>query len=150
LGRFDSAQAEYQVWLNEHKQIAVKPAGDDQWKNLSFDDGIAASTRFDDSSWQVMSLPGLFERSIGEFDGAVWFRKTVALPPEFKGKDLVLSLGPIDDMDFVYFNGELVGSTEVGGYWQVNRNYDIPGKLVNEGPNTIAVRVLDTQGGGGI
>jgi sialate O-acetylesterase len=143
-------QAEYQAWLNEHKKVDVKPAGDDQWKNLSFDDGSVPSPDFDDSTWPVMSLPGTFEKTIGEFDGAVWFRKNVELPADFTGKDLELSLGPIDDMDCTYFNGEPVGTTDVGGYWQVNRIYNVPGKLVRNGINIIAVRVLDTQGGGGI
>jgi sialate O-acetylesterase len=143
-------QAEYKAWLNEHKKVGVKPAGDDQWKNLSFDDGRVPSADFDDSTWPVMSLPGTFEKTIGEFDGAVWFRKKVELPADFPGKNLELSLGPIDDMDCTYFNGELVGTTDLGGYWQVNRIYNVPGKLVRKGINTIAVRVLDTQGGGGI
>jgi sialate O-acetylesterase len=66
------------------------------------------------------------------------------------GKDLIISLGPIDDMDRTYFNGKLIGSTEVSGFWQVERNYVIPGSLVKEGANLVSVRVLDTQGGGGI
>jgi sialate O-acetylesterase len=97
-----------------------------------------------------MNLPMKFESVIGEFDGAIWFRKEVELPSNYKGKDLILSLGPIDDMDRTYFNGTLVGATEETGYWQVDRNYDISGGLVNEGINTIAVRVIDNQGGGGI
>jgi sialate O-acetylesterase len=143
-------QAEYQAWLNKHKQLDVKPAGDDQWKNLSFDDGNVPSSDFDDSAWPVMNLPGQFERTLGEFDGAVWFRKKVEISADLSGIDLELSLGPIDDMDCTYFNGEPVGTTDVGGFWQVNRIYKVPGKLVRNGINTIAVRVLDTQGGGGI
>ncbi len=143
-------QAEYQAWLNGHKQLDVKPAGDDQWKNLSFDDVNVPSSDFDDSAWPVMNLPGQFERALGEFDGAVWFRKKVEISADLSGKDLELYLGPIDDMDCTYFNGEPVGTTDVGGFWQVNRIYKVPGKLVRNGINTIAVRVLDTQGGGGI
>ena len=44
----------------------------------------------------------------------------------------------------------LSGSTEVSGKWQADRIYNIPASLVKNGTNTISVRVLDPQGGGGI
>lgn len=143
-------QAKYQTFLDEHKKLEVKPSGDEQWKNLSFGDEAAAASDFNDSSWPSMSLPQLFENVMGGFDGAVWFRRTVNIPESFKGKDLILSLGPIDDMDCSYFNGKMVGSTEVTGFYKVDRNYEIPASLVRTGANSIAVRVLDNQGGGGI
>ena len=141
---------DYLAWLNEHKQVEVKTTGDDQWKGLSFNDENVPSSGYDDSAWPEMKLPGVFENAIGDFDGVVWFRKEIELPEAMQGKDLVLSLGPIDDMDRTYFNGELVGSNEMTGVWQVDRHYDVPGSLVKAGSNTLAVRVLDNQGGGGI
>ena len=143
-------QAEYQSWLNTHKQLELKPGGIDQWKDLGFNDENIPSSEFNDSKWPVMTLPTLFEKVIGEFDGAVWFRKTIDLPQSMNGKDLVLSLGPIDDMDRTFFNGKLIGSNEVSGFWLVDRNYEIPVSLAKPGANTISIRVLDTQGGGGI
>jgi sialate O-acetylesterase len=140
---------EYQSWLDGHRQLVVPP-GEDQWKNLSFDDENVPLPEFDDSGWPVMRLPGQFETVTGDFDGAVWFRKNVEIPRGMTGKDLILSLGPIDDMDRTYFNGRLVGSHEDSGLWQAERNYDIPKDLVIEGTNIIAVRVVDNQGGGGI
>ena len=143
-------QAEYQSWLNTNKQLELKPGGNDQWKDLSFNDENIPSSEFNDSIWPVMNLPTQFEKVMGEFDGAVWFRKTIDLPQSMNGKELVLSLGPIDDMDRAYFNGKLIGSNEASGFWQVDRNYEIPASLVKSGANIVSVRVLDTQGGGGI
>lgn len=143
-------QKGYQAWLDGHKQLEIGPSGSDQWKDLNFNDDNVPSVEFDDSSWPAMNLPMKFESAIGEFDGAVWFRKKVEIPANFKGKDLVLSLGPIDDVDRTYFNGSLVGATEESGFWQVTRNYDIPGELVSENINTVSVRVMNNQGGGGI
>lgn len=143
-------QAQYQKWLNTLKQAELKPAGKDQWKNLSFNDENIPTTEYNDSKWPVMSLPTQFESVIGEFDGAVWFRKMVDIPKTMEGKDLILSLGPIDDMDRTYFNGKLIGSYEESGFWQVERNYEISASLVKPGANLISVRVLDTQGNGGI
>lgn len=141
---------EYQKWLEEHEQIETSPSGADQWKGLEFNDSDVPSEDFDDSRWLVMNLPAQFERITGDFDGAVWFRKKIELPAAYKGREIVLSLGPIDDMDRTYFNGTLAGSTEEPGHWQLAREYTIPASLVKEGENIISVRVLDTQGGGGI
>ncbi|HUX58189.1 MAG TPA: sialate O-acetylesterase [Bacteroidales bacterium] len=143
-------QIEYQSWLNSLQQVEFNPGGNDQWKDLGFNDNNIPSPEYNDNEWPAMDLPAQFEKNIGEFDGAVWFRKNVEINQDMAGKDLVLSLGPIDDMDRTYFNGELVGSTEVSGNWQIDRNYNIPASLVKNGVNTISVRVLDTQGGGGI
>jgi len=143
-------QAEYQKWLNTLKKVEFNPAGPDQWKDLSFNDENVQSTEFDDTKWPVMVLPTQFEKVIGDFDGAVWFRKIVDIPKSMENKDLTLSLGPIDDMDRTYFNGKLIGSTEVSGFWNIERKYDISASLVKPGANLISVRVLDTQGGGGI
>ena len=141
--------ASYQTWLGSHKQQATG-TDENRWKNLDFGDKAVPSDSFNDSAWKVMTLPGYFESVTGDFDGAVWFRRKVYLPGTFVGKDLVLSLGPVDDMDCTWFNGEVVGATEMSGAWQAERNYKIPGKLVKKGPNVIAVRVMDTGGGGGL
>jgi len=142
--------AGYESWLNSHKQILADASGENQWKDLTFSDDVVTANDFNDSEWPVMKLPGQFEQVTGDFDGVVWFRKRIDLPEEMSGRDLTLSLGPIDDMDRTYFNGRLVGSHEVAGFWQADRNYVIPGDLARPGANMIAVRVLDNQGGGGI
>jgi len=109
-----------------------------------------AKPEFDDSDWATMELPRIFERSMN-IDGAVWFRKVVNIPENWAGKDLVLSLGPIDDYDTTYFNGERIGSTgpETPNSWTVPRRYKVPGKLVKPGANLIAVRVFDMLENGG-
>jgi sialate O-acetylesterase len=143
-------QVGYQAWLDSLKQVEPNPSGTDQWKDLAFNDENISSPEFNDNEWPALVLPNAFEKVTGEFDGAVWFRKKVEINKAMSGKDLVLTLGPIDDMDRTYFNGALVGSTEVNGMWQVDRNYIIPASLVKEGNSIISVRVIDTQGGGGI
>lgn len=142
--------AEYQAFLDKHRKVEARLTGNDRWKNIGLGDEDAASPDFNDKLWPVMKLPALFETVIGDFDGVVWFRKTITLPAGFKGKELVLSLGPIDDMDCTWVNGKLVGATEESGLYQFERNYNIPAGLMHEGTNTVAIRVLDTGGGGGI
>ncbi|HVO73929.1 MAG TPA: sialate O-acetylesterase [Ignavibacteriaceae bacterium] len=142
----------YLTWLNSFPAISVINKPDDlKWKGLDFKDAGCSEISFQDSSWKEMNLPTLWERAdIGNFDGAVWFRKKIEIPSGWMNKDLVLELGPIDDMDLTYVNGTLVGSYEKLGYWSTDRVYNIPGKIITVNQILIAVRVLDTQGGGGI
>ncbi|OGV60146.1 MAG: hypothetical protein A2X45_13250 [Lentisphaerae bacterium GWF2_50_93] len=117
--------------------------------NKGFEQGWAKQD-FGDADWKTMKLPCMWE-SIMNIDGAVWFRRDVEIPGKWAGKDLSLSLGSIDDFDVTYFNGTQVGTTgeETPNFWQAPRKYTIPGNLVKEGKNCLAVRVFDHFGGGG-
>ncbi len=139
-------------WIYNHPVIDVsKKAPADQWKNLEFGDSLCARPDFDDDAWRTMKLPVYWESTeVGNFDGTVWFRKKIDIPQNWLNKDLVLELGPVDDMDRSYVNGVLVGATEEVGYWQQPRVYNVPANLVTDTALTIAVRVVDNQGGGGI
>lgn len=108
---------------------------------------IAAQKDFNDADWKTVIVPGLWEEGdLPDTDGLVWFRKTIDIPENWVGNDLTLSLGAIDDNEITYFNGIQVGATD--GY-NTERIYTIPAKLVKKGTAIIAVRVVDTGGGGG-
>lgn len=138
-------------WLDRLPKRVVAISGQDRWARLDFEDAHLAKPGFDDSQWKTMKLPVHWERtSIDQFDGVIWFRKHIRLPDAMLNRDLVLELGPVDDMDVTYFNGEKIGETQEEGLWKQDRIYKIPGELVKDGDNIIAVRVLDQRGGGGI
>jgi sialate O-acetylesterase len=107
-----------------------------------------ANPETDASNWQKMNLPGFWEYSgLPDFDGIVWFRKEVNISGDMLGKDLLLQLRGADDFDQTYFNGTLIGTTNG---WGIPRRYSIPEKLVKKGLNTIAIRVIDAGGNGGV
>lgn len=115
-----------------------------------FDKGnpIWASFQTNDSEWDKMAIPGLMqEQGLEGFNGIVWFRKTIDIPSNWEGKELILNIGQVDDNDFTYFNGVQIGHTEG---WMTPRSYKIPKHLVKKGKAVIAVRVMDTGGTGGI
>jgi len=111
-----------------------------------------ASADFDDEGWPVMPLPGIWQSRGLDFNGVVWFRKTVDIPEAWAESDLLLSLGAIDDFDHTYFNGSLVGAHPKGtpGAYQIPRLYQVSGARVQPGKNVIAVRVFDHFGEGGL
>lgn len=134
--KYETAYAQWQ------KDINNKDAGMKNGKALW------VAPNFNDSDWKTMKIPSLFSQNgLEKFDGIVWFRRTIDIPSSMAGKNLTLQLGPVDDMDVTYFNGERIG--EMSG-WERDRIYQIPSRLVKAGKNVIAVRVLDPQGDGGI
>lgn len=101
--------------------------------------------------WPTMSLPAtLAQDGLAAFDGIVYFRRAIDLPEGWDGDAVTLSLGPVDDYDDVWFNGVHVGATHGENQWNAARKYRVPGDAVRGGANTIAVRVLDHSGPGGI
>ncbi len=107
-----------------------------------------AAADFDDSNWSTMSLPGLWEEdALPDYDGSVWFRRTISLPDGWQDKDLTLKLAMVDDLDQTWVNGDLVGTTD---QYNAPREYTVPASTLKAGDNVIVIRVLDTGGGGGI
>ena len=134
-GGRDQFQIDLAAWTNALPSI---DPGDDP-----------AAPDFDDSDWQTAKLPEITEKhTSNDFDGWVWYRRTFVIEEE-KGPIVgpaSLSLGPIDDQDWAYVNGVLVGTTNV---WDASRKYEIPAGVLHAGTNTIAVKVLDWGGHGG-
>lgn len=110
-----------------------------------------ADAALDAASWKTMTLPALWEQAgtpaLAAFDGIVWFRREVTLPDGAAGRAATLNLGPIDDNDTTWVNGTQVGATND---FTADRNYHVPAGVLKPGRNVIAVRVLDTGGGGGL
>lgn len=99
-------------------------------------------------AWPVMRLPVYWESAgLPDFDGVVWFRREIEVPAAWSGHEAELHLGAIDDIDTTWVNGRFVGS---GTTWNASRVYRLPAGTLRTGRNVIAVRVLDTGGGGGI
>jgi len=101
-----------------------------------------------EEDWQTISLPGYWEgKRLKDFDGIIWFRRSLEIPAEWAGKPLTLRLGMIDDEDITYFNGVEIAR---GAGYMTPRTYTIPAKLVKAGKAVLAVRVSDFGGEGGI
>lgn len=100
------------------------------------------------SSWNPVTVPSMWENDgLPGFDGVVWYRTEFDLPENWQGVPLEMHLGAIDDIDTTWINGIQLGSTSG---WRTPRVYAVPAGALRPGRNTIAIRVLDTGGGGGL
>lgn len=109
---------------------------------------VWAEPDYSDENWKTMELPGYWEdKGMKDFDGVVWFRKTLDIPRAWAGKPLTIELGNIADEDIVYYNGTEIGrSTETG----MPRRYAVPRKLVKRGKAVLTVRVTNYGNKGGM
>ena len=134
----------------------------EKWKFKTGDNPEWAASSFDDSKWGEIT-PGIVweKQGLPGYDGYAWYRVTFTIPSKFR-KDaqnyggFSLQLGKIDDVDFTYLNGELVGKTgelppKYITKYDESRVYVIPAAKIHwDQANTLAVRVFDSTGNGGI
>lgn len=121
---------------------------------------------FDDSNWRKIKIGAYWEtqgitmknphynpRFATPYDGDAFYRIHFTLPPEWKGRQLYVEAGPIDDLDRTWFNGVLIGETTeaVPKYWELVRRYPVPASAIRwDGENVVAIRVRDLRYNGGI
>lgn len=110
------------------------------------------------TSGSKLRVPGFWEVTQGgtqsALDGFAWYRCWVVVPEDWKGSDLTLELGTLDDCDETFFNGQPVGrSGTIQPYRSASaeaRRYPVPANLVQfGGANLISIRVWDGGGAGG-
>lgn len=100
------------------------------------------------TEWKKATIPNEFANTpVGNDDGIVWFRKDFDVPAGAETKAATLYLGPVDDIDNTYLNGQQVGSA---GFWNADRVYTINPGVLKPGKNTLVVKVTDSGGGGGL
>jgi sialate O-acetylesterase len=142
----------YIKWIEQHPKIAIEDLSSKTASSIDLKDSDCAKLFCDESKWGIMRLPSYIDQdpALKNYDGAIWFRRWIEIPPEWENKKLILSLGPIDDLDETFVNGVKVGENMVMGSWREKRVYHIDGSLVKKGEMLIAIRVIDTGFSGGI
>ena len=128
-----------------------------EWKFSIGDNSKWSGKDLNDQDWDKIRVPGNWEnQGFHGYNGYAWYRKSFRVDDSFSTKPLYLSLGYIDDVDEVYINGILIGKTgsfpnNYATAYDAKRFYRIPKNILNvNGENSIAVRVYDEGGEGGI
>jgi hypothetical protein len=128
-----------------------------EWRFEIGDNMKWADPSFDDSKWSKIRVPGQWEeQGFPGYDGYAWYRKSIEIPTDWHQRQLYLDLGQVDDVDEVYVNGYFIGfrgqfPPEYITAYNHNRFYFLPQYCLKPGrTNVIAVRVYDSEMGGGI
>src|SRR5690606_7873570 len=103
---------------------------------------------YDDSDWEDCNTGSFWEdQGFGEHDGSFWYRRKFDLNADQLGHDYHLALNQIDDYDITWVNGVKIGESFGCSNF---RNYTVPKEILREKGNSIAIRVFDIGGKGGI
>jgi len=122
-------------------------------------DGEAAGWEredLDDSGWELLATNMPWEKQGHEgLDGVGWYRARFDLTAEQAASPkVVLRLGAIDEDGWAWLNGDKVGEIIFDvdrdpDSWKEPLDLDVTGRM-RAGSNTVAVRVRDRSGAGGL
>jgi beta-galactosidase/beta-glucuronidase len=134
-----------------------------KWKFKIGDELERSKASYNDKSWGEVFAPAKWEdQGYRDYDGYAWYRKTFYYKGNLDDSKLVLMLGRIDDLDEVFLNGVEIGSTgtfsdrenqrlSTGDEYRAVRGYYFDASLLRKNQyNTIAIRIYDSGGDGGI
>lgn len=155
------AEADPLRLLAAGKPIVVNLAG--EWRLRADPDAVGEKHNWhrpdlDDADWHRVQAPGFWEDQVPgmkRYDGEAWYRRRFRLPSDVPRDGLTLRLAAVDDEDWTYVNGLIVGhigaDTHPDNYWSAPRVYHVPATALRAGDeNVIAVRVRDLRQAGGI
>lgn len=111
------------------------------------------SVGFDDSKWNSIDAGRRWEdQGYPDLDSLAWYRKFVKIPAEWKGKDVWVKFGAVNDAYQLFVNGKSVSS-----FGDANISFagkpsftKISDNLIYGKTNLIAVRVNDWGNSGGL
>lgn len=112
-----------------------------EWRFQLGDVTNANTARFDDSKWEVASLPHSFSMPYFVTDrfyvGYGWYRKHLDVPKAWSGKRINLEFDRVFQVAELFVNGQRIGEHK-GGY--TGFTFDITDAL-KSGDNVLAIRV---------
>lgn len=140
--------------LLKEKSYSI-PENIEDWYSLDLDDIHISDPNYNDSSWpefifdnkknKYFTYESIYNRENLEGDGVLWIRKKFDID-DLNEDYKFISEGGIDDFDYTYLNGKLIGS-ELSCC--TDRNYEIPIGLLKKSNNVLAIRIIDTGGESG-
>lgn len=112
-----------------------------KWKKVAGDPGTLTeiATGYDDSSWLAANLE---ENQLRPNEQAVFRASFDVTDPLARTS---LSIGPIDDLGWVYLNGDLIGTTRD---WSAGHRFDLGARL-KKGRNVLAIVAKNNANVGG-
>ena len=141
----------------EQQHLPMLSIVEGKWHFHRGDNPDWKKTKLEMKDWEVVQLPNWWNDHSNYNDENCfgWYRRTIEIPKECRGKTIILNLGRIDDCDVTYLNGHKIGATgtlppHYRTAWENVRLYKVNPKLIVDGPNVVAVRVYNGGGKGGM
>ncbi len=125
------------------------------WRFQTGDKPEYSNTNYNDAGWNEISVKDFWEKQgYSDYDGFAWYRQSFVADKKLLKTKLFLVIGKVDDVDETFINGVSIGKTgsfppNVSSEWNTQRIYAVPENLLKPN-NTIAIRVYDGGGPGGI
>lgn len=143
---------------SESGSIDLSGAWDWYFTGKHVKDPVVPPKNIPKDGWKKMMVPGEWGelKILGSQEfliGDGWYRRKVVIPNIWKGQGLQLIMGAIDDEDWTFFNGHLVGKTtsETPDCYAVLRKYNIPSQIIRWGEeNELFICNLNTYNIAGI
>jgi len=116
----------------------------DSWRFSKGDFPSSVNPDFDDSKWESVNVPHTWNKNDalddlpGYYRGLGWYRRTVTIPLEKKGKQLTIFFEGVNQEMELFVNGKSVGK-HLGGYTRFS--FDITSFIQFGEKNTFAVKV---------
>ncbi len=129
-------------------QIREKQSLMQGWKFSRENDVRFATTGYNDSSWETVSLPhtwnalDVLDDRPGYYRDTCWYRKTFEVSSSWKDKQVYIRFGAANQDARVYLNGQLAGEHH-GGYTAFTIN--LTPMLVTGQPNVLAVELSNAH-----
>jgi len=106
---------------------------------------------FDDSAWLPISIGSAWEEQGHKYDGVAWYRGWFELPAKPDCIGVELAFGGVDEVAWVWINGQYVGQHDIGPEgWDKPFALDVTAELKWSARNQVTVRVYDSAYAGGI
>ena len=141
----------YNMWLSNHSYVELNQLinDDNNTTYLSDENKKFIEKKYNDSNWEILSLKEINKKfSIeNEFDGVVWLRQTFDYQKN-QVVDLEFEIGEVNEFFDIFINGKFVNRRK--GYGKFESRFLIPDNILNQGINTIAIRIADMYGDGGL
>ena len=141
--------------LYESEPAAAKAEFGRNWKDWwtrSFPDQGKPWQSISDEGWTPIPTPmrdwkTWGDAELADYNGMLWYRRSVTLSAEQAAQANMLHLGAIDEIDMSWVNGEPIG-TSFG--WAEDRDYELPSGLLHAGRNDIVINVFSAWDHGGM
>ena len=152
LGQYDEYRDTPQWW---GFRLDPENAGEkEKWHELPYRKLFRKMVRTD-AHWEQQKYlkDEAFKAQLENYDGIAYYGQLLAVPAEWKGKEIFLVFGAVDESAWVYVNGKFAGSHVFASDndWKTPFAIPITEQIDwNQPKQTVTVRVEDKTGLGGI